>query len=533
MKKIFYTVVAATLFSCGDSLDQDPIGKLTGKDFPKTDADAISAVNGIYQAAELSTRFGYTIDLPSDLTSTGENPNGDAGFLSSQQWEPGNSYITYMWETFYAGITNANVLIDALESPESKITPSLSTRLIGEAKFLRAYYYQYAVQFWGDVPVILHRGVNDEGASLTRAPIDSVYKQIEQDLKDAATLLPRATAYSGTDRGRASWGAAKALLSKVYLIWGQTSPTFTPVEQKDAYDKSIALATEVIGSGDYQLETEYRRNWSVENRNGIESIFATQHSLSQSSDGGGGNHLLHCAFSTGFTQTLPHVVVSNIKFRNEFNPDDQRKGVTYADSIYNPLKQEWYQFDVPRYSKYIDPLDPNGSASNRNLDRTVLRFAEVYLLRAEALNESNNAPAGTAIEDFNVVRRRAFQLPLNQLSATYDFPADIRPAGFRDTGGTYTSDYEGFKVAIQQERTFELTYEQNRRLDLLRWKILVKALKASGVPAKDYVSLRNYRFPIPKSQREINPTQLWQNWGFDGYDEAKTGANPYASWELP
>ncbi|GHS96753.1 membrane protein [Bacteroidia bacterium] len=526
MKKIFYLlIVAAGFFACGDSLDQEPIGKLTGADFPKTDADATAAVNGIYQAGELSTRFGYTIDLPSDLTSTGENPNGDAGFLSSQQWEPGNSYITYMWETFYAGITNANVLIDGLESPDSKITPSLRDRIIGEAKFLRAYYYQYAVQFWGPVPLVLHRGVNDEGASLTRAPIDEVYKQVEQDLIDAANLLPHATAYSGTDRGRASWGAAKTLLSKVYLVWGQTTEDKGEHARHEKYQKSINLATEVIDSGDYGLEEDYRQNWSVENRNGIESIFATQHSLSQSSDGGGGNHLLHCAFSTGFTQTLPHVVVSNLKFRNEFDPNDQRKGVTYADSIYDPLTRNWFQFDVPRYSKYIDPLDPNGSASNRNLDRTVLRFAEVYLLRAEAINELNDGPQSSAFEDLNTVRRRAFRQPLDQPSS-YDFPADLRT-----TGVNYSSDYKGFKEAIQQERTFELTYEQNRRLDLLRWKILVKTLKASGVPAKQYVSLRNYRFPIPLSQRNINPAGLWQNWGFDGYDEGKTGTNPYEGWE--
>jgi hypothetical protein len=536
MKKIFYILIAAaTLLACGDSLDQDPIGKLTGDKFPVTDADVIAAVNGIYQAAELSTRFGYTIDLPSDLTSTGENPNGDAGFLSSQQWEPGNSYITYMWETFYAGITNANVLIDALENPDNKISPALAERIIGEAKFLRAYYYQYAVQFWGEVPLVLHRGVNDEGKDLTRTAIEDVYKQIELDLIDAAKRLPHATEYSGTDRGRASWGAAKTLLSKVYLVWGQTSPALTGEHDRhNKYQKSIELATEVINSGNYALEEDYRQNWSVENRNGKESVFATQHSLSQSSDGGGGNHLLHCAFSTGFTQTLPHVVVSNLKFRNEFNPNDQRKGVTYADSIYDPLKREWYQFDVPRYSKYIDPLDPNGSASNRNLDRTVLRFAEVYLLRAEAINELNDGPQSSAFEDLNIVRRRAFRQPLDQPSS-YDFPADLRPAGYRDAiyggiaaNGTYTDNYEGFKAAIQQERTFELTYEQNRRLDLLRWKILVKTLKASGVAAKEYVSPRNYRFPIPKSQRDINPEGLWQNWGFDG---STITANPYVGWE--
>ncbi|OAV68445.1 SusD family protein [Bacteroidales bacterium Barb6] len=516
MKKIFFILTAAAgLLSCSDNLELNPIDQLTGGNFPRTDADAIAAVNGIYQAAELSTRFGYTIDLPSDLTVTGENPNGDAGFLSSQQWEPFNSYITYMWETFYAGITNANVLIDHLEGAKSEISPSIKKRSLGEAKFLRAYYYQYAVQFWGEVPLVLHKGKNDEGENTSRAAIDDVYKQIETDLIAAAEDLSHA--YSGSDKGRATWGAAKTLLSKVYLVWGQTSPTFNDAQRKEVYDKSVAIATEVINSGDYQLEEEYAQNWSVENRNGKESIFATQHSLSQSSDGGGGNHLLHCAFATGFTQTLPHVVVSNIKFRDEFNPNDQRKGVTYADSLFNPEKDEWYKFDLPRYGKYIDPIDPNGSASNRNIDRTVLRYAEVFLLRAEALNEANRAPAGTAYNDINTVRRRAFRQPLDKASA-YDTPAGL--------------NYEGFKAAIQQERTFELTYEQNRRLDLVRWRILVKALTESGVPAKQNVSRKNYRFPIPGSQRNINPDRLWQNWGYDGADPAKTGANPYPESEF-
>jgi hypothetical protein len=500
------------LFSCNNSLDLDPVDQLTASNFPLTNADAIAAVNGIYQANELSTRFGYTIDLPSDLTVTGENPNGDAGFLSSQQWEPFNSYITYMWETFYAGITNANALIDNLENPASRVTTSLKTRLVGEAKFLRAYYYQYAVQFWGEVPLILHKGENDEGDRLTRAEIDDVYKQIETDLTDATLRLPHAGGYSGSDRGRATWGAAKTLLSKIYLVWGQTSPKYGDTQRKELFEKSVAAATEVIESGNYELEENYAQNWSVENRNGKESIFATQHSLSQSSDGGGGNHLLHCAFATGFTQTLPHVVISNIKFREEFDSADQRKGVTYADSLFDNLTGEWYQFNVPRYRKYIDPLDPNGSASNRNIDRTVLRYAEVFLLRAEALNEANHAPAGTAYDDINTVRRRAF---IHTPDPTeYDIPQGL--------------DYEGFKARIQQERTFELTYEQNRRLDLVRWRILVKALKESGVTAKQNVSLKNYRFPIPGSQRNINPKGLWQNWGYDG---STITENPYKDYE--
>ncbi|GHV53819.1 membrane protein [Bacteroidia bacterium] len=502
MKKIYLISFVATLFfACNNGLDLEPIDQLTPSQFPQTDADATAAVNGIYQANELSTRFGYTIDLTSDLTVTGENPNGDAGFLSSQQWVPFNGYITYMWETFYAGITNANVLIDQLESQENALTPSLKKRIIGEAKFLRAYYYQYAVQFWGEVPLVLHKGENDEGANVSRAPIDDVFAQIELDLKAAAANLPHASGYASSDKGRASWGAAQTLLAKVYLVWGQTSPTFTAAQKKELFAKSIAVAGEVIHSGDYALEEDYAQNWSVDNRNGKESVFATQHTLSQSSDGGGGNHLMHCAFATGFTQTLPHVVISHLKFRDQFDPLDQRKGVTYADSLFNPETQAWYKFDVPRYRKYIDPTDPNGSASNRNIDRTVLRYAEVFLLRAEAINEYNGAPDATAYNDINTVRRRAFRQSLDAAS-----PHDI-PAGL---------DYTGFKEKIQQERTFELTYEQNRRLDLLRWRILVKSLKESGVAAKQNVSAKNYRFPIPGSQRNINPEGLWQNWGYDG-----------------
>jgi hypothetical protein len=296
------------------------------------------------------------------------------------------------------------------------------------------------------------------------------------------------------------------LLSKVYLVWGQTSPAYNDAQRRDLFDKSIKLATEVIDSNDYGLETEYGRNWSTENRNGIESVFSTQHSVSQSSDGGGGNHLLHCAFSTSFTQTLPHVVVSDLKFRNEFGPLDQRKGITYADSIYDPLKQEWFKFDVPRYLKYIDPLDPNGSASNRNIDRTVLRLAEVFLLRAEAINERDKQPDKQAYTDINTVRHRAF---LNTPDPTkYYIPTGL--------------SYDDFKLRIQEERKFELIYEQNRRLDLLRWRILVKTLKQ--VPVKVGVQLRNYRFPIPGSQRDVNPVGLWQNFGYDG---STVTSNPY------
>jgi hypothetical protein len=225
--------------------------------------------------------------------------------------------------------------------------------------------------------------------------------------------------------------------------------------------------------------------------------------------------LAHCAFASGFSQNTPHVLISDIKYYNAFDNRDQRKEGTYAKVLVNPATGQSFEFDLPRYRKYIDVSNPSASASSRNIDRTILRYADVLLVKAEAINEYNNGPTPEAYEAINQVRRRAFKQPLTEPSSD-----DVTPG----------LDYAGFKKVIQQERVFELTYEQSHWLDLIRWRIYVKTLKDSGVSDKKSVSLKHYRFPLPQSQRNINP-ELWQNWGYEGYDESKTGANPYAGFE--
>lgn len=515
MKKLLYILIlSAVLFSCSDSLNVVPLGQLSGSNFPATDGDAIAATNGIYVPnTGISTSLAYMIDLTSETTISGDNPNGGGYLLGVLQWDPTNSYVTSVWTALYTGITSANDVIDKLTASKT-ISEPLKTRLIGEAKFLRAYYYFYAVQFWGEVPLVLH---NVDGAGIGRSAVDDVYTQIVSDLESAATNLPLAANYATADKGRASKGAAYTLLSKVYLVWGQTSDTGGATVKKEKYRKSIDAANSVTG---YQLEENFLDNWAITNKNGKESIFSTQHTLGQVADGSGGDHLAHCAFSSGFSNSLPHVVVSDLKFYNAFDDRDQRKNGTYAKTLLDPATNTTFTFTLPRYRKYIDTTNPLSSASNRNINRTILRYAEVLLLKAEAINEYNNGPTPEAYEAINQVRRRAFShFPVTAVSA------DDLPAGL---------DYTGFKTKIQEERVFELTYEQNRRLDLVRWKIYVKTLKESGVDAiynKQTVSLKNYRFPIPQSQRNINPVGLWQNWGYDGYDVAKTGANPYAGLE--
>ncbi len=515
MRKIVYAfILSATLFACSDSLDVTPIGTLMGGNFPTTDDDAIALVNGAYAPnVGISTSLAYMIDLTTETTVSGENPNSGGGLLGLLQWDPTNSYVTSVWTAFYVGITSANDVIDKVSASKT-ISESIKKRTIGEAEFLRAYYYFYAVQFWGEVPLVLH---NVDGSGTVRAAVDDVYEQIVEDLNNAADNLPNVADYSDSDKGRASKGAAYALLSRVYLTWGQTSETGGAEVKRQKYQQSIDAANNVKG---YALEEVYLDNWNVSNKNGKENIFSTQHASGTAADGSGGNHLCHCAFSSGFSNTTPHVLISDIKFYNAFDDRDQRKEGTYAKVLFNPSTGSDFTFTLPRYRKYIDITDPLGSASNRNINRSILRYADVLLIKAEAINELNNKPTEEAYDAINQVRRRAFKhFPLTEVSS------DDLPAGL---------DYNGFKTAIQEERMFELTYEQSHWLDLVRWRILVKTLKESGVDEsfkKQTVELKNYRFPIPQSQRNINPDGLWQNWGYDGYDGAKTGANPYAGFE--
>ena len=143
-------------------------------------------------------------------------------------------------------------------------------------------------------------------------------------------------------------------------------------------------------------------------------------------------------------------------------------------------------------------------------------------MKAEAINERDGQPNSEAYEAINQVRRRAFKSFPVTVASSHDLPTGL--------------DYEGFKAAIQQEREWEFVYEQKHWLDLVRWRILVKTIKNSTVAQdpqynKQTISLVHYRYPIPQAQREINPDGLWQNWGYDGYDESKTGSNPYAGFE--
>lgn len=515
MKKLIYPVsivLSAILFSCSD-LELVPVGQLSGSNFPATDAEAIAITNGVYYPnVRISTALGYVIDLTADEEANAENENSGGYLLGVMSWYPNNSYVLTVWQNLYEIITRANDVVDKVGE-----TSVLRKRLQGEARFLRAYAYFYLVQLWGEVPLVLH---NLDGVTAAREDVEKVYQQIVDDLLYAAENLPAAAEYAASDKGRATKGAAYAYLAKVYLVWGQTSALTGKAGER--YAESVRYADLVTG---YSLEENFIDNWGNYNRNGKESIFSVQHMQGQYAASDGGNHLVHCAFTNGFSNTLlPHVYPTSNDWYDDFDDRDQRKRGTYMKEYTRP-DGTVFVFNRIIYRKYIDTTNLANTATVRDINRSVIRYAEVLLLKAEAINERDGAPNTEAYEALNQVRRRAFrQFPVTAPSAVADIPAGL--------------DYKQFKAVIQQERVFELTYEQNRWTDLVRWRIFVKTLKeavSSGRIAESYlkqnVQQHYYRFPIPKTQRDINPTGLWQNYGYDGYDVNITGANPYEGFE--
>ena len=247
MKKIIIILLTlTTIFISCDDLNLVPVGEVTDGNFPATDGDAITLVNAAYQPnVGISTALGYLIDLTSELEANAENTNSGGYLLGILSIDPTNSYVNSVWNALFNGITRANDVVDKVGASES-ISSALKTRVTGEAKFLRAYYYFYLVQLWGEVPLVLH---NVDGSNTTRAAIDDVYAQIVQDLKDAAELLPKVDEYPTSDKGRATQGAAYAYLSKVYLVWGQTSDS-DDATRKNRFSESVRYANLVTG---YQL----------------------------------------------------------------------------------------------------------------------------------------------------------------------------------------------------------------------------------------------------------------------------------------
>ena len=303
----------------------------------------------------------------------------------------------------------------------------------------------------------------------------------------------------------------------MYITWAQTDSEYSKAHQSELYQKAIDAANKVINSGKYQLVDKFIDNWSLDKKEGPELIFTVEHKF-----GVNRNITGHCVFSTGFDNNkLPVIAAINNNLYYEFDKNDQRRDASVTLRLFDPAKSEYFDFERLRFRKYIDTLYmANESApyiSGQNTSSSVLRYAEVLLVKAEAENELNG-PTSAAYEALNAIRRRAYWDPYTN---SQNQPSDGTPLEYSDLSK------DQFRKAIQNERYREFVTEGNRWFDLKRWHILVKTIKEK-VPADDLkyknISPRNYYLPVPETQIVLNP-KLEQNWGYAG----ETSGDPYSA----
>ncbi|HEU0124782.1 RagB/SusD family nutrient uptake outer membrane protein [Flavobacterium sp.] len=490
MKKILITFLlsAGLLVSCTE-LEVTPASFVTEDNYFITQDDAVASVTAVYASLSLDpgeqSLFGrnlyFLTDMASDYAAAGVSAtNPQVRALSSLTHDATSDRVQVAWRQIYAGVNRANVAIDNI--PKVSGSEVIKTRLINEAKFIRGLLYFQAVRLWGGVPIVLHEAtsINLGDLKTNRATVDEVYAQIIKDLTDAESLP---ATYSAADAGRATSGAAKAILAKVYIT------------RKD-WPNTILKAREVINGGyGYALFEDFQDIFTKTKKNGKEHIFSVQFEPNQAGNGSSGSTFQATSF-TGFTATEPADIISDVAlFYDIYAAGDKRRDVSYAKQLLNPTTGTLYTFPKPIFKKYLD-LTNLATPSNVAINFPVIRYADILLSLAEAINEQGG-PTPEAYELINQVRRRAFGKAITTPDVTIDL------IGLNQTT---------FRAAIQEERKKEFVQEGQRWFDLVRWGTLVTEVKK--VTAKNSVSERNNLYPIPQSERNINPDGLPQNPGY-------------------
>ncbi len=492
MKIKVYTVLISCLLASAcseDFLDLPPVSNVSTDNFYKTESDFRNAVNAAYSALQEDDLYGdrlsHLTEVPSDNVGV-ESPGG-AGGVSQNEIDvfvtsTTNPSVSAVYSASYEGIQRCNIVLARIEPVA--LTETIKNQFIGEVKFIRALLYFNLARLYGEVPLVITEISNArEGYTYERAPVVQVYRQITEDLLDAEQKLP--LSYTGSNIGRVTGGAAKALLGKVYLT------------QKD-FPAAVSKLAEVINQRIYALAPSYADNFDPAKSNNVghrESIFEIQYKTGGVGEGSPWNNRTP---PPGAPRSITGIGNANGAFMwptadiaKAYREGDLRLTANLASVQVAGISQNY----VKKYlhSAYgTVPFDQFDGDHNW----PVLRYADVLLMYAEALNEVHNGPTPEAYAAVNQVRRRAFGVAVNTPSVTLDLAPGLSKADFF--------------LAVEEERRLELAFEGHRWLDLIRTDRALPVMRAKGFDMQPHHVL----FPIPQSEIDINPGRMTQNPGY-------------------
>lgn len=447
--------------SCGDSFfDLEPASSVTIDKVYKTASDYNVAVIGCYAKLQSQVNF-YTecCEYRSDNLSLGAPTAGtqDRYDIDHFTEKPSNGILSSYWANFNNNVYRCNLLLDQIDG--ANFAENLKKQYKGEAMFIRALNYFNMYRIWGGVPATKHVVSAAEALKVARYSDEQMFDLIAGDLKEIVDNNYLPETYSSADMGRATSGAAKALLGKVYLTFHKWN------EAKDVLSQLI---------GKYQLVSPIAQVFDVDNKNNNEIIFAVH--FNKEIEGEGHSYWYNLTNASDDTNQTSSLL-------NTFPTGDARKDlITYVQVEKN----------VRLMNKFYDTKSPTFKTVGN--DQILLRYADVLLMYAEALNEIQyDASEGSlALKYLNAVRQRA---------------------GISNLTAKQLPTQEKFRKGILVERQREFPYEGQRWFDLVRMGFAKSVMAENGVEIKDYQLL----FPIPQQEIEKvgNKSILWQNPGYD------------------
>ena len=451
--------------SCEDELNLVPITNKAATSFYSSEPEIESAIAGVYGQLQNGGLYGLDligvgeISAEDSFEEIAANDGGRFGQLDDFSTNAGNDLVGDIWRESYEGIQRVNVVLNRITDIEYNDAALKSTR-IGEMKFIRGLLYYNLVRLYGDVPLVLEETENpSDFFGQGRQAASQVYGQIEADVNEAIQALP-----AEKTSGRPAKGAAQALLADVQMTQGN-------------YSAAVSNLAAVVNSNLYSLVPSTAELFGPANEGNSEVLFEVQFA-----SGVGGN----TEGSPAASQFRPSGTTANAKghnlpsteFVNMYEEGDSRKNdYVGIDEAANP-----FYFSL----KYeVSPTGINDGGS----DYYVIRYADVLLKYAEALNETGSS--ADAVPYINMVRNRA---------------------GLENT--TASSQTE-VRDAIEMERRFEFIGEGHRWFDLKRYGTAVETMNAWFSANSKNVTIDQSKLflPIPQSQIDTDPA-IAQNAGY-------------------
>ena len=472
--------VSIIISGCTKFLTEDLKGEFSSDTYYQNDKQAMQSINGVYNAISFTGAdndiwvFG---DVASDDAVKGGNSGDQSEITYIDQFTANstNGIIKNYWKFVYEAISRANTVIAKV--PGIPMDEALRNRIVGEAKFIRAYSYFNLVNIFGSVPLKLLPQLTQETVNVPLSDVPAIYQQIEKDLTDASVVLP--ASYLSGDIGRVTKGAALAMLGKVSLY-----------QQK--WTAALGYFQQVEALGIYHLLPNYSDNFKLAHENSAESIFEIQHLANQNPGTGSQlNQWLAPSADGGYYFDAPTQSLVDAFEKSETGKVDPR-----LDASIGRDGQPWLNGDIflAEWSptgyltkKHQQPLSEVSAAlkGDGDLNYIYMRYADLLLMKAEAFNE--NGQADSAMTNLNKVRHRARASYIG--TPPPDLLADIA-----------TLDKNQLATAIQKERRVELAQEFHRYFDLMRWG---KVVAEAALGEKFNYETKRY-LPIPQKETDAN-----------------------------